>query len=116
MVRTPLLPKSIVMPLKLHLPSDFQSHDVFKVCYLRKYYGRLGSSVVPTAVEVDGATEWYISKIVDTRTVSAGRGRPRSTEYLVSWKGYPSEYDTWEPADIVENTKALGKFLARTNG
>jgi hypothetical protein len=101
---------------KLHLPSDFQCHDVFNVCYLRKYYGRLGSSVVPTTVEVDGATEWYVSKIVDTRTVSAGRGRPRTTEYLVSWKGYPSEYDTWEPAHIVENTKALEKFLARTNG
>jgi len=98
---------------KLHLPSDLKCHDVFNVCYLRKYYGRPGDSAPSKPVQVDGAAEWYINKIVEERTVSAGRGRPRTKQYLVSWKGYSSDYDTWEPAHLLENTKALDKYLAR---
>ncbi len=45
--------------------SDFICHDVFNVCDLRKYHARLGDSVVPSTIQVDGAAEWYIREIVD---------------------------------------------------
>ncbi len=58
----------------------------------------------PPPIVTKGAVEYEVAKILDSR---ARRGK---TQYLVSWKGYPTEDNSWEPAaTITEDVPALVK-------
>ena len=48
-----------------------------------------------------GEKEWYIDKIIDEKP--KGRGK----EYLVSWRGFGPEHNTWLPAKNLAETQAL---------
>jgi hypothetical protein len=54
-----------------------------------------------TGVLVDGVLEFEVEAILDSR-VRQGR-----VEYLIHWKGYSHEEDTWEPEDNVKNSAHL---------
>ena len=45
----------------------------------------------PPPEEIDGEEEYEIAKIL------SHRGSPGQQLYLVSWKGYSSAENTWEP-------------------
>jgi hypothetical protein len=53
---------------------------------------------------VDGHPEYEVESILKVRR--KGRG----LQYLVHWKGYSHEEDTWEPKRNVEETKAWEEF------
>jgi hypothetical protein len=57
------------------------------------------------AEEEEEGGEYVVEKVVDKRVV--GSGRTRMTEYLVRWKGYGAEDDTWE------SIKGLGNVLGK---
>jgi hypothetical protein len=51
--------------------------------------------------EESGQDEYEVDKIKSTN--SEGK-------YLVSWKGYDSSYDTWEPFENICHTEAFDRF------
>lgn len=90
---------------KLLLPESMKGiHPVFHVSVLRKFEedeieGRVQAP--PEPVEIEGEDEWEVEAVLDKRK------RRNKIEYLVSWKGYGAEDDTWEPVSNLENCKEL---------
>ena len=61
-------------------------------------------------IEVEEVEEWKIEKILNKRRV---RGVDK---YLVRWKGFTAEHDTWERKEDLGNAReALDKFEGRMN-
>jgi len=52
-------------------------------------------------VKVEEIKEWEIEKILNKRKI---RG---VIKYLVQWKGFTVEHDSWEKEENLENTKEL---------
>ena len=52
-------------------------------------------------VEVKEVEEWEIEKILNKRKIREVK------KYLVCWKGFTAEYDSWERREDLENTKAV---------
>jgi hypothetical protein len=59
----------------------------------------------PGAIEVDGEQEWEIERLLNKRIIKKGRGV--STQYLVRWKGWGLEYDTWYRIQDLQNAAEL---------
>ncbi|SGY32280.1 BQ5605_C002g01343 [Microbotryum silenes-dioicae] len=58
-------------------------------------------------VDVGGEPEYIIEDIVDER-IRAGK-----QQYLVSWLSWPSDSNSWEPAEALEDTEALDRWECR---
>ena len=62
-------------------------------------------------IEVEGVKEWEIEKILNKRKI---RGVEK---YLVQWKRFIAEYDTWEKKENLGNAEeVLDKFKGLTRG
>ena len=71
---------------KLELPTDWRIRDVFHVSQLKPVVSQVE---VEGAIEVDGAQEFEVERILGHRVV---RG---TWEYLVKWKGYGDYENSW---------------------
>ena len=98
---------------RLELPGNMRIHNVISVAHLEPAtdpsedpYHRHHSP--PPAVTIDGEDEYVIDKLVRKRRVRKGRGW--SVQYLIRWKGYGPEHDTWQPERDVADTKALDEY------
>ena len=61
-------------------------------------------------IEIEEVKEWEIEKILNKRKI---RGVDK---YLVHWKGFTVEYDTWEKKEDLENAREmLEEFERRIN-
>jgi len=61
-------------------------------------------------IEVEGVKEWEVEKILNKRKI---RGVDK---YLVQWKGFTAEHDTWERKKDLENVReVLEEFKKRMN-
>ena len=57
---------------------------------------------------IDNQLEWEVDFIKDARWTNRLR---RSVQFLVHWKGYGSDEDTWEPArNLVNASDAIQEF------
>ena len=61
----------------------------------------------PGAIDVDGAPEFLVEKILDHK--SLGRGLYK---FLVRFSGYGPEDDTWITGRDLDDNKALDDYLA----
>lgn len=88
---------------KLALPSTLQIHDVFHVSLIKPY--RNDGRVQPPAPTIVAGEKWYdVDHVLAHRERKRGKGMSR--EYLVSWKGYGSEHNSWEPEGSVKELHA----------
>ena len=77
---------------RLALPTSYRIHNVFHVSLLELWNQRAGeepAQPMPLAVEADA---WEVAAITGAKKL---RGQQY---YLVQWKDWPEEYNSWEPA------------------
>ena len=88
---------------ELELPKELRAlHNVFHTEKLVPYYEDTipGRKKIPSPpIEIEGENEYEVASIIDSRRK---RGR---LEYLVTWKGYGPEDNTWEPIKNLGNAK-----------
>ena len=97
---------------RLDIPDHWKIHPVFTVAQLEKcpdpdedpYHRPRPDN--PPAVLVDGQVpEWEIDRLLNYRVTPKGRGT--SKEYLIRWKGWGPEWDSWTNVKHMENAQEL---------
>jgi hypothetical protein len=103
---------------ELALPPQLQAlHPVFNITRIKPYRASSPKFVTrpqrfdrpPPEADADtnGDKVWEVERIV------AARGRGRGLRFLVAWKGYPPEENTWEPrSSLAQAQDALAEFEA----
>uniref|UniRef100_A0A803JVG2 Chromo domain-containing protein n=1 Tax=Xenopus tropicalis TaxID=8364 RepID=A0A803JVG2_XENTR len=92
--------------VRLKLPQTFKISDSFHVSLL-KPAPQVRVLPVPPPVLVDGQSEFEVQELLDSRVV---RGR---LQYLVRWKGYGSEENSWVSVDDIKADRLRRQFHAR---
>jgi hypothetical protein len=112
---------------ELELPPEYSGiHPIFHVSLFQPYHSRTTPEITaeppehpeqPPPLFQDEAGEVFeVEKVLDrrVRTFSVRKQRRTVTEYLVRWKGYSADHDSWEPyANLKGPAIAEAKELAR---
>jgi len=85
---------------KLDLPAKLKIHNVFHISLLRHYTPTANCKAVPLPEILEGEVEYEVEAILDHKGT-------KSKHFLVKWKGYPSEDNTWEPEVNLQNCHEL---------
>jgi hypothetical protein len=81
---------------ELELPPSLRIHPTFHVSLLRPFRGDApDSSIGPVAAFEQGVPYYTVERILTHRDRKIGRKTVR--EYLVKWKDYTDEHNSWEP-------------------
>jgi len=89
--------------VKLRLPSSMRIHLVVNVSWIVRYKEQVRGQKKEEGkpVEVEGVEEWEVEKILNKK-------RMRGVEkYLIRWKGFTAEGDTWERKENLKNAEEL---------
>ncbi|CAJ0920633.1 unnamed protein product [Ranitomeya imitator] len=90
---------------RLRVGDSFSIHNVFHRPLLRRYVAPMVPSVDPPApVLVEGELEYIVEKILDSRVSR------RKLQYLVKWKGYAQEDNSWVFASDVHAPDLVRAF------
>jgi len=93
--------------IELELPSTVKIHPVVNVSRICRYVGQVEGQkkeqLLPVIIEEE--EEWEVKRILNKRRVR------EKDKYLVRWKGFTVESDTWEGRENLKNTKeAIEEF------
>jgi hypothetical protein len=92
---------------KLTLPEIMSRiHPVFHVSLLNPYLDGGRENVIPPPVVVNGEAWYIIEKVIDHRDF-----KNKKREFLVQWKGYGPEENTWVPDRELKHSDALREYL-----
>ena len=99
---------NIISPnaVKLKLPRSFKIRPVINVSRLRPYKPPTieGQQVTPQSpIEVDGEPEYEVEEILDSHLCR------NKLEFLVKWKNYTAENNSWEPEANCRNASDIVK-------
>ncbi|XP_030048090.1 bile acid-sensitive ion channel [Microcaecilia unicolor] len=98
---------------ELKVPATLQIHNMFNVSLLKPLVQRrrCGAPPVPSRIDVDADVEFEVQSILDSQNVWG------KFQYLIAWKGYGPDENSWEPASHVYMPvvhrmfhRLLGKF------
>jgi len=99
----PYVVKKIVSEnaVELELPAVLRIHPVVNVRRIVKYKEQVEEQkkILPPPVKVAGEKEYEVEEILDRQEK---RGK---TKYLVKWKGYMAEGNTWKGLENLKNTE-----------
>ena len=98
--------------VKLQLLTSMRIHLVVNISQIVQYKEQVGGQKKKEGklIEVEGVEEWEVEKILNKRKI---RGIKK---YLVRWKGFTAEHNTWEKRNNLENAReALEEFKGRMN-
>ena len=89
--------------VKLKLPSLMRIHLVVNISQIVRYKEQVKGQKKEEGklVEVEGVEEWEVEKILNKKKI---RG---VVKYLIWWKGFTAEGDTWERRENLENAEEL---------
>jgi len=87
--------------IKLELPASLRIHLVVNVRRIVKYREQVEEQkkIPPPPVKVAGEKEYEVEEILDRQE------RRGKTKYLVKWKGYTAEENTWEGLENLKNAR-----------
>lgn len=96
---------------RLELPEDWKLHNVFHVSLLRQFLKDERFRMPEPVRIVDGVPEWEVEAIVNHRFVDrktkSGKRKGSKCQYLVHWKGYGPEWQSWLPERNCVNSQQL---------
>ena len=78
---------------RLSLPSRMKIHNVFHVSLLEPWHGHDIAEPAESMPLADEDGEWEVQEILGSKVVNGKK------KFLVKWKGWPEEYDSWEPEE-----------------
>jgi len=89
--------------IKLRLPSSMRIHLVVNVSQIVWYKEQVRGQKKEKGklVEIEGVKEWEVEKVLNKKKM---RGVEK---YLVQWKGFTVEGDTWERRENLKNVEEL---------
>ena len=89
--------------VKLRLPSSMRIHPVVNVSRIVRYREQVKGQKKEEGkpVEVDGVEEWEVEKVLNKKKI---RGVEK---YLIRWKEFTAEGDTWERKGNLKNAEKL---------
>ena len=82
--------------VRLQLPAAYKMHNVFHVSLVKPY--KFTGTVQPPPPPVywdDEGVSYEVERILDHKDVKIGSKLTR--QYLVKWKDFPPEHNSWEP-------------------
>ena len=85
--------------VELELPAVLRIHLVVNVRRIVKYKEQVEGQkkILPSLVEIAGEKEYEVEEILDRQK------KRRKMKYLVKWKGYMAEENTWERLENLKN-------------
>ena len=95
--------------VKLRLPNSMRIHPVVNISWIVRYREQVKGQKKEEGklVEVEGVEEWEVEEILNKK-------RMRGVEkYLIQWKGFTAEGDTWEKRENLKNVEELIKEFER---
>jgi len=93
--------------VKLQLPGSMRIHPVVNVSQIVRYKEQVKGQKKKEGkpVEVEGVEEWEVEKVLNKKKI---RGVEK---YLIWWKGFTAEGDTWKRRENLKNVEeALADF------
>jgi len=93
--------------VKLELPSTVRIHPVVNISRICRYVEQVEGQKKkqPAPVIIEGEEEWEVERILNKQRV---RGKDK---YLVRWKGFTAESNTWEGRENLKNAQeAIKEF------
>ena len=98
--------------VELELPKSIRIHPIVNVSKVRLYKPQVEGQkkTPPKLVIIEGEEEFKVEKILNKRIVQG------KEKFLVRWKGYTVEEDTWEDRKNLENAKELVEEFEREYG
>ena len=105
----------VISPLSycLRLLPTWKIHDVFHASLLSTYRETTEHGlnfINPPPKEIDSKEEYEVAEIL------SHRGSPGRQSYLISWKGYSSVENTWEPEKNLQHAQTILKKYKQQNG
>jgi hypothetical protein len=85
---------------RIELPANSKAHPVINVRFLKPYKGREDNNPLPDILPT-GEAEYEVEKIISQRQ------RAGKTEFLVRWKGYSPDDDSWEKSEHLNNAEEV---------
>ena len=85
--------------VELELLASLRIHPVVNVRRIVKYREQVEGQkkIQPPSIEIAGKKEYEVEEILDRQE------RRGKTKYLVKWKGYTAEKNTWERLENLKN-------------
>jgi hypothetical protein len=99
---------------RLVLPERWRIHDAFHVSLLKPYHKSDRLQPLPPPLEFDGDDDVFeVERVLLHRDVKRGKRTVR--EFLLKWKGYGAEHNTWEPErNIINCNEVLEQYWSTT--
>ena len=100
---------------KLELPKKWKVHDVFHVSLLEQdttRKRRVSKKVPELDAGNEGSKEYKVEAIRNNAIYATeSEGHLPGLYYLIAWKGYPKEENTWKQSSAVQHLKKLINFF-----